>query len=371
MHKTGASQLIRWAIPGWCFFLALSCFLLIYRFFTGINPDLINDVLQNGGGIPIFVVGTVSAIPLGFLIYQIYFYFWWTIFYAPREWNFNEVINKKLIHKCLEERCFSSIIKSKSYKSARPLNESGGERRYSFAWGLITTKIYKFYLPFFKFFGCKVRSADEFEEQVEDLFLEKEESRNHWALIQALWYQINTKSDYDNLIKEVQRDTSIFHSLGTTTFSVGAAILVFMLIQMKDWNWHLRDRGALALIYFIVPAVILFVIGFVFLLRREHAFLKNAEKYQILEGVSTTQLLLYSASFLLITYGAVAALQRTFETPNPVSFSSLTVVFLSFIISMLLIIICRSNRRDVIRHRNFLMAARFDEVFNEDSFLKP
>lgn len=86
LQSNDASQILRWGTPGWICILSLLLFSIVDQFigvWLGEKPVLFMRILETGRdslGAAILVAG--AGVPIGYVLYQIYFYVRWNWWFA-------------------------------------------------------------------------------------------------------------------------------------------------------------------------------------------------------------------------------------------------------------------------------------------------
>ncbi|MHB8967091.1 MAG: hypothetical protein ACYC5A_07985 [Thermoleophilia bacterium] len=401
------SHLIRWGIPGWCLIFFLLSFLAQNYFITHENPAIVSsaidyleddylriesDVLgisvetkgnsaDNIMKIFIMVIGAFSAIPLGFLIYQVYYFCWWVLFLYPRKWKivevypsaneFNRLLNAAHIKQITDDlteqnkiRNWALILTFLTY--IPPLNFSlyqtkrfrhmNSIRRNFLRQGHGTGKISIFRHPIQRLhlevrytrmnFSYRVRRRMAVLE-------EKKEHRCKWYMIHALWFEQNQGNiDY---IEEFRRSTYLFHALGAITYSVGGAFILFFALQMlgPEWEWHFRKPSLDLFWYSLSFLAVLLIVGGITAL-----FFWWRKGKKMGEG-STSKLLMLGTTTLIIEYLTLGAVRKHLDGSFPYDYQNLLSIAAALAVTAIIVTTCRVNRKNIVKSRNMLMAQRF------------
>jgi hypothetical protein len=77
----GVSSILKWSMAGWVFFIETSVFIIVMKLTCRLFPPVISDILDakdfNATSLIAFI--TLIGVPLGYVFYQIYYFFYWTI----------------------------------------------------------------------------------------------------------------------------------------------------------------------------------------------------------------------------------------------------------------------------------------------------
>jgi hypothetical protein len=272
-----ARQAIRWGIPGWLFILTLFFFNFLYRFVENAksyNFSLwlaLKTYFDIGTGI-VALIG-VLGIPIGYIIYQIYFTYLRSIssddqYYHMecllkgynKSQDYQNFINDwNNLEKCEQAEEFKATFFSRFFK-----NIYRG-----------STKILKCIFNF-----KKINTIDTLRREIYE-----KEIKWSWVDIDVL------KSDpkFHDLKQRQQYLSDIYHSLGATRISIILAYLIHMCIVIKDiiliytGNIQIDLRKAIILIAVsITPLIIILLSTYVCELNRKNILI---HKFVILRSI--------------------------------------------------------------------------------------
>lgn len=337
-------HLIRWGVPGWSFIFFTFLFLLINNYVVGSNPDIVDHFYSIFSDHNSFAITIIigSSIPIGFLIYQIHHYIWWNLFYIPSEWTIDFEI---MPQETLDDPLFKKIL-----GKMRP---NDAEKRRIRIWSRLLAFIPYILLPHL-WMGTRSLSR-RIIGRMRDLS-RKRKDRNQWELLQVVWQRKNSTDEH------VQRENYTFGSLGTITFSLGGAFVIFVLIKTTSWTSEYTKLIHLNLyiynlpiynmfIYLLAALMIIPLTSLVFLPMRK--LVVNRAK----DINRTTSQLVFFACLLFAEYFGMGGVNRLLVHHGyPINFEDVTALIIPFIIVVIFVAVCRGNRRNIIKGRNLLIA---------------
>jgi len=205
-----ADELLRWGMAGWTFILEIAAFLSIYKLILNYNDKFAvfgNRIHLYFPTEPLSSLATLGAmgIPLGFLIYQIYFYLFWTIPLSKAEPPEKKIVKKIL--KCSKYNPSDSDLNDVYKKWVESVINNKG------------TKNKKRWVKLVQFIRKR---------EIKDLI----NFRNYWSLAQAIWLH-NVDDKHDRAAKKLQYLSYMFDSLGAIITAICLAL--FTLFIYNGW----------------------------------------------------------------------------------------------------------------------------------------
>ncbi len=228
-----ARQVIRWALPGWIALLFWTGFIAVNTALHGQNQMIYLSILK---GVSDFLLPLAAiAIPVGFVIYQLYYWVYW---YAPVPSLFGRKFidpvdrGKEILDAVKDQVDFKQIFDDPLLKD---IPERAFEKRGRFYYK--STRIMAQY-------------------------------RKNWHLSDSAWYLALSDERYKNtaefLEKRNQLLGDIYHSLGACYYAVTLAFLgyslVFGYVSLVEAGAFFSRRASLASSTAIIQEIIVPVI---------------------------------------------------------------------------------------------------------------
>ncbi|MBE0682731.1 MAG: hypothetical protein IH589_12545 [Anaerolineales bacterium] len=198
-------QILRWSIPGWVFSFMLFLFWLIMaRTIDAIHlNDLISAIATHDYGLQGAAVLAATGIPLGYFIYQIYFYLYAGVL------PFDIVSSDRGLDVLFK---LPSIVRKRIMKE---LNVIIPEQEMS---ELAQIKSINLGIYRLKKQHRNFRSRQVFKKSL----------REHWEIIRYCLTQISIKTKSEFVNKEVTTLTDIYHSLGASRVALFLAYFLWI-----------------------------------------------------------------------------------------------------------------------------------------------
>jgi len=227
-----ARQVIRWTIPGWLLIMFFAIFTMLKSIIIGTPlAEIINLV-----PVPAFSFAglAIIGIPLGYVIYQIYY------------WGYWKVLPSRIVPDDRGQSILKDISGINSYFRDHLLKESGYKRelyRTDEATYEISSKFFSVLLcllPSFRRIPRKM-SKPERKELIEKY-------QDNWYLAEFAWYKSLSKFPHvaNILQEEFKYLFDVFHSLGAVRVSVMGAIFFYIIYNFRVywqfffimWQWE-------------------------------------------------------------------------------------------------------------------------------------
>jgi hypothetical protein len=356
-------SLFHWGIPGWCFIvLCVSLFVADYfvspsSFSSKAIVGFLQNAQPNRSGTILSIEAVVAAggvgIPIGFVLYQIYYCCFWKFFFRPERWFTQDVFSPESAEKLALQhgmkREDDTRIRSSFDFLARILFNIAKLSR------LITWND-----RWFRDERKKEQqgSALLFDlESIKSRLTEIEISKRVWTFLRTKLEMELYKKDKARVEESFKSLTRKFHTLGTTTFAFAGAFLVLWLTKAGDITYlyiqiYRQSNITDSIVITLVPLGIMFL---------EWKTLLRVGHY-IYEKQATTAI-----TGVFIITGIFLALIEMTSLMVLTEFAGSLFILIVFLFVSVCIYILRNNRRDIRIRMNTLMLRVFEDIDQRES----
>ncbi len=258
-----ARQIIRWSIPGWCFFIFLIFFIgmgsgitaIFTRNFSALSITALINFFPS-----IFLNATTvlllgfAGIPIGYIIYQVYFYLYWRGIWTP--WGF--VIDQDKGFLVLNGIDFSDSEKRDG------LDTKLEKLPKSISWSLdrvVPSKLgfLGLIIPSFHYIP-RSRLRRKNGSSISSFYLAQMLSKN-WAKAVTVWYRFAIIPSH-RLEYQVSYIFDVFHSQGAVRTALAIAYALYVIHTFTAQLSELLHYGRRLLILEIALNTLLFLLLF-------------------------------------------------------------------------------------------------------------
>jgi len=262
---------LKWSVSGWSFFIEIIFFVLMMKLICGELPStwyLISPKPTIGN---IIAIVSLIGVPLGYIFYQIYYYFYWTV----------PMINIPTSSGS-EESHFEKIILSCNYRKGSEFSKTLDGIKKKWALDISKSILARFFIIITKKFGPIIGRKDLIGTP-EEIIARRIEFRSKWSMIRSIWFSAlndNQKSNESVASTRFEYLTSAYDCLGGVNLANWIALIVSfimwvsLLMDEKYWLCRERFRDLLSSdnfmkIYTLIYIILFFIIILILLDRRK------------------------------------------------------------------------------------------------------
>jgi hypothetical protein len=240
--EQGVNQLIKWGTAGWCLVVQVSAFLITLKLVLSTSgapfPILLGRMPQHPSPEALLAILATASIPLGFLVYEIYYFLFWAI-PLSKEKPAEQKLVRRLLVKCSEYEMMDKDLAAVQRAWIRKITRNRKGHRRWWVKGLE------------KWRGRKPEDVMKF--------------RNEWSLVRAVWLRAISRggsgsTGYSRAADRFEFLSSMFDGLGVmqTALWLGVGFLAIFSL----WRWLLEPLAFYPFMGAIqVPLVVVFVVG--------------------------------------------------------------------------------------------------------------